>query len=153
MTTSHYPVSRCFYILIGLLGPLANGQWANYREPGTPRLPSGKADLAAPAPRTFDRKPDLSGVWRHTKSTPEELRELFGGLADDFEKLDVPGMEISSVHKYGANLLFDFKPGESPARPEAIKLMAKEPNLIRRPLIVRGKQVIFGFDEEAYRKL
>ena len=40
-----------------------------------------------------------------------------------------------------------------PSRAEAIKLMAKEPNLIRRPLIVRGKQVIFGFDEEAYRKL
>jgi Spx/MgsR family transcriptional regulator len=40
-----------------------------------------------------------------------------------------------------------------PSRAEAIKLMAKEPNLIRRPLIVRGKQVIFGFDEEAYREL
>jgi Spx/MgsR family transcriptional regulator len=40
-----------------------------------------------------------------------------------------------------------------PSRGEAIKLMAKEPNLIRRPLIVRGKQVIFGFDEEAYREL
>jgi len=40
-----------------------------------------------------------------------------------------------------------------PSRTEAIKLMAKEPNLIRRPLIVRGKQIIFGFDEEAYRRL
>ena len=40
-----------------------------------------------------------------------------------------------------------------PSRAEAIKLMAKEPNLIRRPLIVRGKQIIFGFDEEAYRQL
>ena len=40
-----------------------------------------------------------------------------------------------------------------PSRGEAIKLMAKEPNLIRRPLIVRGNQIIFGFDEEAYRKL
>ena len=40
-----------------------------------------------------------------------------------------------------------------PSRAEAIKLMAKEPNLIRRPLIVRGKHIIFGFDEDAYRKL
>ena len=40
-----------------------------------------------------------------------------------------------------------------PSRAEAIKLMAKEPNLIRRPLVVRGKQIIFGFDEDAYRKL
>ena len=40
-----------------------------------------------------------------------------------------------------------------PSRAEAIKLMAKKPNLIRRPLIVRGKHIIFGFDEDAYRKL
>jgi arsenate reductase-like glutaredoxin family protein len=40
-----------------------------------------------------------------------------------------------------------------PTRAEAIKLMAKEPNLIRRPLLVRGGEILFGFDEEAYRKL
>jgi arsenate reductase (glutaredoxin) len=40
-----------------------------------------------------------------------------------------------------------------PSRAEAIKLMAKEPNLIRRPLLIRGGQIIFGFDEDAYRKL
>jgi arsenate reductase-like glutaredoxin family protein len=40
-----------------------------------------------------------------------------------------------------------------PTRAEAIKLMAREPNLIRRPLLVRGTQIVFGFDEEVYRKL
>jgi len=40
-----------------------------------------------------------------------------------------------------------------PSRAEAIKLMAKEPNLIRRPMIVKGSQIFLGFDEEAYRKL
>jgi len=40
-----------------------------------------------------------------------------------------------------------------PSRAEAIRLMVKEPNLIRRPLLVRGTDIIFGFDEEAYRKL
>jgi arsenate reductase (glutaredoxin) len=40
-----------------------------------------------------------------------------------------------------------------PSRPEAIKLMAKNPNLIRRPLLVYGAQIIFGFDEQAYRNL
>lgn len=40
-----------------------------------------------------------------------------------------------------------------PSRAEAIKLMAKEPNLIRRPLLIRGNRIILGFDEEAYRKL
>ena len=40
-----------------------------------------------------------------------------------------------------------------PLRVEAIKLMAKEPNLIRRPVVLRGSQMVLGFDEEAYRKL
>ncbi len=40
-----------------------------------------------------------------------------------------------------------------PSRAEAIKLMAKEPNLIRRPVVLRGSWIVLGFDEEAYRKL
>jgi arsenate reductase-like glutaredoxin family protein len=40
-----------------------------------------------------------------------------------------------------------------PSRTEAIKLMAKEPNLIRRPVVLQGSQMILGFDEEVYRKL
>jgi arsenate reductase len=40
-----------------------------------------------------------------------------------------------------------------PSRSEAIKLMAKEPNLIRRPVVMRGSQMLLGFDEQAYRKL
>ena len=40
-----------------------------------------------------------------------------------------------------------------PMRAEALKLMANVPNLIRRPLLVTGSQILIGFDEEAYRKL
>jgi arsenate reductase len=40
-----------------------------------------------------------------------------------------------------------------PSRAEAIKLLAKEPNLIRRPVVLRGSQMVLGLDEEAYRKL
>jgi arsenate reductase-like glutaredoxin family protein len=40
-----------------------------------------------------------------------------------------------------------------PSRSEAIKLMAKEPNLIRRPVVLQGSKILLGFDEEAYRKL
>jgi arsenate reductase len=41
----------------------------------------------------------------------------------------------------------------SPTRSQALKLMAKEPNLIRRPLVIRGSKIIIGFDEAAYRGL
>ena len=40
-----------------------------------------------------------------------------------------------------------------PSRAEAIQLMAKEPNLIRRPILIRGSQMVLGFDEDAYKKL
>jgi arsenate reductase (glutaredoxin) len=40
-----------------------------------------------------------------------------------------------------------------PSRAEAIRLMAKEPNLIRRPVVIRDSQMVLGFDEETYNKL
>lgn len=40
-----------------------------------------------------------------------------------------------------------------PTRKEAVRLMTKEPNLIRRPVIVSGKRVVVGFDKEALAKL
>ena len=40
-----------------------------------------------------------------------------------------------------------------PSRAEAIRIMANEPNLIRRPVLIHGAQTVLGFDEGAYRKL
>ena len=40
-----------------------------------------------------------------------------------------------------------------PSRAEALKWMSKEPNLIRRPIVIRGGEFVFGFDEEKLRKL
>ena len=40
-----------------------------------------------------------------------------------------------------------------PSRREAIALMSKNPNLIKRPILLRGGQLLLGFDEAAYRKL
>jgi arsenate reductase len=39
------------------------------------------------------------------------------------------------------------------SKKEAIELMMEQPNLIRRPILVRGSRVIFGFDKEQYGKL
>jgi arsenate reductase-like glutaredoxin family protein len=36
---------------------------------------------------------------------------------------------------------------------EAITLMLEQPNLIKRPVLVAGTRVIFGFDKDAYGKL
>ena len=40
-----------------------------------------------------------------------------------------------------------------PSRKEALALMAREPNLIRRPVVIRGNKIILGYDEEALKKL
>ena len=51
----------CFGLLLGAAS--LDAQWLNLPTPGLPRLPDGKPDLSAPAPRTNGAKPDLSGLW------------------------------------------------------------------------------------------
>jgi arsenate reductase len=40
-----------------------------------------------------------------------------------------------------------------PTRKEAVRLMAEEPNLIRRPVIVAGGRVVVGFDPDGIARL
>ena len=99
---------------------IASAQWLNYPTPGIPRLPDGKPNLAAKAPRTRDGKPDLSGVW-HVYSEPlDEKKRLFG---PNVGAISVPGMEPDTISKYGVNILLDFKPGEIVMTPEAQRVM------------------------------
>jgi arsenate reductase-like glutaredoxin family protein len=39
-----------------------------------------------------------------------------------------------------------------PSRAEALGLMAKHPNLIKRPILVKGKQILLGFNPDEMRK-
>src|SRR5947209_5453414 len=83
----------------------ASAQWLNYPAPGVPRLPNGKVDLAAKAPRTTDRHPSLSGVW-HVYSEPlEEKQRLFGA---DVAGFSVIGDQVTDISKYATDLLIDF---------------------------------------------
>jgi arsenate reductase-like glutaredoxin family protein len=34
-------------------------------------------------------------------------------------------------------------------RAEALRLMAENPNLIKRPILVKGRKIVLGFDEQA----
>jgi hypothetical protein len=105
------------------LSGFVHAQWLNYPTPGIPRLPDGKPNLNAPAPRTAEGKPDLTGVWMHELTSVAEMKRLYGDVIDDRVKVDVPGMEIGTQHKYSNNILLDFKPGESPMRAEAAEVM------------------------------
>ena len=71
-----------------------------------------------------------------------ELKDLFGSR-DPREFLN-PRNELYR----------EMKMAEKPPSPaETIRLMAKNPNLIRRPIVVRGKDTVLGFDEKALLRL
>ena len=83
----------------------------------------------------------------------------------DVEQFDInkapPDRAFLEKHVDAARFL-DFVSTRSPAfkeRPlpkskrEAIDLMMENANLIRRPILVRGTTVTFGFDKKTYEKL
>ena len=108
------------WILLAILGNGLSAQWVNYPAPGIPRTADGKPNLTARAPRAPNGKPDLSGVW-HVEATPlAEQKRLFG---ENIDTVALPGMEPDQISKYVLNILADFKPGDSPMRPEAAALL------------------------------
>lgn len=79
--------------VIILLATAADAQWLNYPTPGTPRLPDGTPNLAAPAPRGADGRPDLSGIWAAECAIYGRdscfTRSLFFNLAKDLQPDEV----------------------------------------------------------------
>lgn len=72
-----------------------------------------------------------------------------------------PAREFLEKHVDEKNFL-DYVSKRSPvfktrplprSKKEAIDLMMEQPNLIRRPVLVRGSSVTFGFNKDEYVKL
>ena len=40
-----------------------------------------------------------------------------------------------------------------PSRAQALKWMSREPNLIQRPIVIRGSDIVLGYDAERLAKL
>jgi Spx/MgsR family transcriptional regulator len=109
---------------------------------------------------TFYQKPTCT-TCRKAKALLQELKIDFASRDLDKERLneseldqvignrDYQGFVNTRNELYRTRKMSEHMP----PRAEALKLMAKEPNLIRRPLLISGSHIVIGFDEQAYRKL
>ncbi len=83
----------------------------------------------------------------------------------DVEQIDInkqpPSREFLEKH-IEADRFLEFVSTRSPvfkerplpkSKKEAIDLMMKNPNLIRRPIMIKGSRIIFGFDKDRYKAL
>ena len=76
------------------------------------------------------------------RMTAEELDELIGKR--DHRMFLNTRNELYRARKMGQN---------PPSRDEALKLMAAEPNLIRRPVVLRGGDIVLGYDEDGLKRI
>lgn len=71
----------------------------------------------------------------------DDLRELFAGHDPrDFLNPKSPAFKATGLD------------AKQLSAEQAIKLMAEEPRVIKRPITVAGKRLVAGFDREALRK-
>ena len=88
-------------------------------------------------------KVDFEGrEYGKTPFTEKELRELIGGSPIE------PFLNTRTALFRERNMKL-----KSPSKDQAIKLMLKDPNLLKRPVIIKGKRKLTGFNEAEVKQL
>jgi arsenate reductase-like glutaredoxin family protein len=72
----------------------------------------------------------------------QELRDIVGeGPIENFLNTRTPLYREKNMKQ------------EPPSKDEAIKLMLKDPNLLKRPVIIKGKKKLAGFNEAELKQI
>jgi hypothetical protein len=110
-------------LLLLVMPAFAFSQWLNYPALGVPRTRDGKVNLSARAPRGWDGKPDLSGVWHVEVTAVAEWRKRFGdAMVDENIRVTGEGMEIGTINIHAVDGFLELDPSDKPMRP-GVKLV------------------------------
>jgi len=107
-------------------------------------------------------------IWKKTCSTCRNARSFLLGQKVELEEdreLNGSPMSVAELdaligkrdHKQFLNFRNELyrergMKANPPERAEALKLMSEHVNLIRRPLLIVGADVLFGFDEKQWKE-
>jgi len=107
------------------MSPSLSAQWPSYPTPGVPRTPEGQPNPSAPAPKTADGKPELTGIWEPTwiiefrKQTPAPSPTVGGPPAATFANIGAGFPEGLPLQPWAADLLKKRKEENSKDNPDA----------------------------------
>ena len=106
--------------------------------------------------------PKPTFYWKPSCTTCRNAKDYLDKLKIDVEERDInktpPSREFLERH-IDEDRFLDFVSRRSPvfkerplpkSKKDAINLMTEQPNLIKRPILIKGSTVTFGFDKEAY---
>jgi arsenate reductase len=107
----------------------------------------------------------LTFYWKPSCTTCRNARDYLHKLKVAVDERDIdktpPSREFLDRH-VDADRFLDFVSRRSPvfkqrplpaSKEEALDLMMDQPNLIKRPILVDGSTVTFGFDKGAYDRI
>jgi len=139
------------WALASVMVATASAQWIDFPTPGIPRLPNGKANLSAPAPRTADGKADLSGVWRSGGSQLRYDYDVAQGLKPDEIRPQAEELRLQRVQEFRKDsplarclpVSLPFLNNRGLARivqtPQLIVVMHESPNSPHRTIFTDGR--------------